>query len=113
MSQITLPLANTDYDLYERLVARSLGVTTDQSTAALTSILPRSCKNRNIHFPDIAPNSGTAALIIKGASGTEITRLDVDDAFQVASTVNDVPLIGVKLRAAVANALVDIAAVVG
>lgn len=113
MPQITLVSNAVDYDLYERLVAKSLGVTTDQSVAARTSILPRSCKARNIHLPDIAPNSGAGPLIIKDADASEITRLDVDDAYPRESTLNDVPLIGVKLRAPANNALINVDITVG
>lgn len=113
MPQLTLPSNSVDYDLYERLVAQSLGVTTVQSTAAATSILPRSCKLLNIHFPDVAPNSGAGPLLVKDALGSELTRLDVDDAYQFESTLNDVFLIGRKLRAPANNALVDIDITVG
>lgn len=92
-------------------MAQSLGVTTDKSTAALTSILPRSCKRRNIKFPDLAPNAGI--LLIKDRSATEMTRLLIEDAYPAESTLNDIPLIGIKLQSSVNNALVDIDLVVG
>lgn len=113
MPQITLPDKTLYYDLYERLVAQSLGVTTDQSVAAATSILPRSCQVRNIFFPDLSPNTGV--LIIKDRTDSELTRLDPDDAYPIisGSGANNIPLIGIKLRASgVDNSLVDIDVVV-
>lgn len=111
MPQITLVSNATDYDIYERLVAASLGVTTDQSTAAITSVLPRSCKFLNISYPDVAPNNTSATqLLLKDSNANEITRIDVGAGYPETdgAAINGIPLLGRKLRAPVNNALVDI-----
>lgn len=109
MPQLTLVLLNTDYDLYERTVAYSKGVTTDQSTAAKTSNLPRSCGFRNISYPNIAPNNTSGnPLILKDANASEIARIDPGQNYTVNSNLNNIPIIGILVNAPVNGALVDL-----
>jgi hypothetical protein len=105
-----LPSTVVTYDLYERLVAAKAGVTTVQTAAQIdASILPRSCRLRNIHYPNVSPNTTSGSpLIVKDLTGSEITRIDPGQAYLEDSRMNNIPLVGVGLNAPVNNALVDV-----
>ncbi len=105
MPRITLPSSAAVYDLYERLVAAALGVTTDKSTEALTSPLPRTCAMRKIVIPDEVVNAG----LLFDFTG-QLTHADVQagDSLLEQSDLNRIPIAGVKVQASGNNAVLDV-----